>query len=161
MAKIDKLLTKAQEYLDPNEEVQECVLGAYETEILGNDSVRNGIFIATDKRVVFYAKKLTGYELESFPLENISSFESGKGMLGHKISFFASGNKVKMKWIQGENVQDFISYVRDNMGKRQSSSAPSESSNSVDELRQLAELRDAGIITEEEFTQKKKQVLGI
>lgn len=155
--KLNKLLEKGKEYLDNEETVQQCVLGAYETEILGKDSVRNGIFMATEKRVVFYAKKLGGYDLESFPLENISSFESGKSMMGHKISFFASGNKVKMKWIQGDNVEEFVNFVRNNMGKKQTSE---NTNNSVDELKKLAELRDAGILTEEEFTQKKKQILG-
>jgi hypothetical protein len=40
--------------------------------------------------------------------------------------------------------------------------APAETgSDSVAELKQLAELKDAGILTEEEFAAKKAQVLGI
>ena len=31
----------------------------------------------------------------------------------------------------------------------------------IEELKKLAELRDLGIITEEEFQQKKKELLGI
>ena len=54
---------------------------------------------ATDQRIVFYAKKLGGYDVESFTFGNISSFEQSKSMMGHQISFFASGNKVTLKWI--------------------------------------------------------------
>jgi hypothetical protein len=36
-----------------------------------------------------------------------------------------------------------------------------EATSSTDELTKLAELKDQGIITEEEFTAKKKQILGI
>ena len=67
MAKRDKLLAGAAEHLDAGESVEAAVLGTYETEIAGSDSVRSGILIATDRRLVFFAKKVTGYELESFP----------------------------------------------------------------------------------------------
>lgn len=53
--------------------------------------------LATDQRVVFYAKKLGGYDLESFSYGNISSFEQSKTMMGYQVSFFASGNKVRLK----------------------------------------------------------------
>lgn len=38
---------------------------------------------------------------------------------------------------------------------------PPAQDNSLSELKQLAELKDQGIITEEEFAAKKKQILGI
>ena len=51
--------------------------------------------IATNKRLIFFAKKLTGFDLEVFPYKNISSFEMGKNLMGHHVSFFASGNKAQ------------------------------------------------------------------
>ena len=91
MAKIDRLLERAKEHFDEGEQPLQTVLGAYETKVMGSDSVRNGIFIATDQRLLFYAKKLTGFDLEAFPYANISSMEMGKNLMGHYISFFASG----------------------------------------------------------------------
>ena len=92
------------------------MLGAYETKILGQDSARNGILMATDERLVFYAKKLGGYDLEMFPYANISSIEMSKGMvMGHKISFFASGNKVSMKWIHEGDIKGLVATVKDRM----------------------------------------------
>ncbi len=35
------------------------------------------------------------------------------------------------------------------------------SQNQINQLRQLGELRDQGILTEEEFAAKKKQILGL
>jgi Short C-terminal domain len=40
-------------------------------------------------------------------------------------------------------------------------STPQAQSSTADELKKLAELKDLGILTEEEFTAKKKQLLGI
>lgn len=39
--------------------------------------------------------------------------------------------------------------------------APAASGDSVEQLKQFAELRDQGILTEEEFAAKKKQLLGL
>jgi Bacterial PH domain/Short C-terminal domain len=158
VGKLEKLVKLAQEHLDQDEQIIASVLGAYESKIMGRDTVRNGVFLATDKRILFYGKKMMGYDLEVFPYENISSFEIGKGILGRSISFFASGNKVKMKWINQGEVDKFIEYVRENVGKK---SETKSSTNAADEIKKLAELKDAGILTEEEFEAKKKQLLGI
>jgi hypothetical protein len=37
---------------------------------------------------------MSGYDLEVLPYSHLSSFESGKGMTGHHIKFYASGNEV-------------------------------------------------------------------
>jgi len=39
--------------------------------------------------------------------------------------------------------------------------APAPADNTTEQLQQLAALKDQGILTEEEFTAKKKQLLGI
>jgi len=91
-------------HLDADEEILASVMGAYETEIMGNDSVRNGVFLATNRRLVFFAKKLTGFDFESFPYDKISSLEAGKNLMGKKVTFFASGNKAAMKWINDGDV---------------------------------------------------------
>ena len=40
-------------------------------------------------------------------------------------------------------------------------SSPSPSNSGVDDLEKLSELKEKGVITEEEFQQKKKQILGL
>lgn len=174
MAGLDKNLQHLQEHLDAGETVEAAVLGTYETKKLGNDWTRNGIFAATNRRVVFFAKKLGGYDLESFPYENISSFESGKGMMGHTLTFHASGNSGRMKWIQqADAIGRLVEIVRGRMGKGVSASAvgatppppppvthPSAPADDpYEKLRKLAELKDQGILTVEEFEAKKTVLL--
>jgi hypothetical protein len=165
VAKLDKLIAQAREHLDEGEDVVSAVQGTYETKIAGNDSVRKGAFIATDRRLVFYAKKLTGYDLESYPYDHISSIEMGKSMMGHQVTFFASGNKVHMKWIDGkQDVAGFISTVRARMkggarGGADTGATPEPDLS--DQIRRLAQLRDEGLVTEEEFQAKKAQLLGL
>ena len=75
MANYKKNLRLVEEHLQQDEVIKYSIFGAYNCKILGKNSARNGVFIVTNSRIVFFAKKLIGYNLESFPLENISSFE--------------------------------------------------------------------------------------
>jgi hypothetical protein len=164
VAKIDKYIEKAKEHFDAGEELAFVVFGAYESKIMGKDTVRNGVMLATNQRILFYGKRTFGYDLEVFPYENVSSIEMGKSMMGHHIAFFSSGNKVKMKWINQGDIPGFINHVKATIGKspaKTRAAATQKSSSVADEIRRFAELRDSGVITEEEFDAKKKQLLGI
>jgi hypothetical protein len=162
VSKIEKLLAGAQDHLDAGEEVLEAVQGTYEVKIMGSDSYRSGILLATDRRVVFYAKKLTGFDLESFPYQNISSIEMGKKLTGHHLTFFASGNRVSMKHINDlKRLDGFLEIVRGRMnGGAQPISVPTfDGPDVVDQIKRLGELRDSGVLTELEFEEKKADLL--
>ncbi len=125
MAKLDQLQKKAQEHLKPDEEILAAVLGAYGPKVLGQDDLRNGILMATDRRVIFCAKKLGGYDLEVFPYRDIYSIEMTKGMvMGHKIAFFAYGNKVSMKRIYIGDIKGLVATVKERMESGDSTAAP-------------------------------------
>lgn len=161
MAKIDKLVAEASTHLQPGEAAISSVMGAYECKVMGKDSVRNGVFLATDRRIFFFGKKMFGYDSESFPYSSISSMEIGKGMMGKTVSFFASSNKVKMKWINAGDFDGFMNVVQSNIGKKPEPIAQQQQPDAADQLQKLAALRDSGILTEDEFTAKKRQILGI
>jgi len=166
MAKEEKLVDLAREHLDPDEEVRASALGAYETKRMGNDTVRQGVLIATQRRVVFYAKRLGGFDLESFPYKNISSFEAGKNLMGGTVSFFASSNKVTVKWIAPAASADvLVRVVRKIMEESPEIQPAPEAAvaapdTAIEKIQKLAGLKDAGILTEEEFTAKKAQLLA-
>lgn len=167
MAKLDRLVGQAHEHLEPGEVVLAAVQGSYETKILGSDTTRAGVLLATDRRIVFYAKKLGGFDLESFPYRGVSSFEQSKSMMGFSVAFFASGNRVHMKWIPATNdVVLFTDVIKRHLHAG-SSGVPAQ----VDEpanaqrdtmslLRQLGELREAGVLTQQEFDDKKAELLS-
>lgn len=158
MAKIDRLTKQAKEHLETDESIIAVVLGQYEGEMFGQDTLRTGIFIATVEKIVLYCKTLFGYELEVFPYSNISSIEMGKGAGGYSIKFFASNNAVRMKWIRTGDVQQFIEYVRSKIEKTTQEDTPTV--DIPDQIRKLAELKNQGILTEKEFESKKKELLA-
>ena len=160
--KIMKQVKPATEHLEPNEVIHEGVFGAYETKSLGNETIKNGVFLATNKRLFFYGKRTFGFDSESFPYENISSFEFSKKAMGYKISFYASGNKVDMKWINSGDVDSFVEFVKGKMNApRQNTPNQQHEKSPIEEVKELKELLDMGIITSEEFEFKKKQLLGL
>ncbi|MNH78560.1 hypothetical protein D3C73_308660 [compost metagenome] len=163
MAKIDKLASLASEHLQQGEQILVTVMGAYETKIMGQDTLKTGVLLATNCRLFFFGKRTFGFDSESFPYETISSFEYSKGLMGSTVSFFASGNKVKMKWINKGDVSSFISTVQSNLGKKNSNSNSNNPlmNDVADQIKKLADLRDSGVLTEEEFTHKKKQLLNL
>jgi len=160
MANYKKNLELVKEHLQKGEEIKSSIFGTYECKVMGGDSIRYGIFVATDTRMVFFAKKLIGYDLETFPFDNISSIEKSKGMMGHRIAFFASGNKSTMKWINKGDVDEFTNYVNSQIGKKHSASNTQQSDDIPSQIKKLAELRDQGILTDDEFNQKKSELLS-
>lgn len=160
MGKIDRLTRHAKKHFELSEDPIAVVLGAYECKIMGQDSARNGIMLATEDRVLFYGKKLTGFDAEEIPYGNISSLEMGKGLLGHVISFFASGNKVKMKWIQKGDVAGLVGAVRSRIGQSTTDSNISSIQDDIPgQIEKLGKLRDQSLLTEEEFRDKKAELL--
>ena len=162
--KKDKLLTQMDEHLS-DETVLAAVEGTYETKLMGNDHTRGGVLVATDKRLLFFAKKMGGFQLESFPYSNISSFEQGKSMMGGQLSFFASGNKVQVKWIQDPDLPKLVEAVRNQTSHSAPSSAPAPAPaptavDPMEQLKKLAELRDAGLLTPDEFEEKRTQIVA-
>ena len=71
--------------------------------------------------------------------------------------FLNSGEKVDI--VLSKNLKEFMEVVRKLMQK--SKSGVSGEASYIGELEKLAQLKDRGVITEEEFQAKKKQILGL
>lgn len=115
--KKSRLLGKAKSHLDSDETVLGFAEGICKSKWMGSktERKRKGLFLATETRLVFYGKRIFGYHLESFPYRKISSFETGKGLMGTFITLFAKGNKVSMRWIAKGDAQALASLVRERM----------------------------------------------
>ncbi len=142
------------------EEVLSAVIGAVDGKYLGVNGKQNGVLVLTPTRVLFYWKKmLGGYKSEDYPLEKISSINSGKGMMTSNVKIHASGNSLEMDWIpKDDNADEFVKAVKAQMTAYKPSTAQPVI-DPADQIKKLADLRDAGILTEEEFSAKKKQLL--
>jgi hypothetical protein len=161
MAGLEKNLELLRKHLYAGEEVQAAVLGVYETEVMGKKRTRFGILAATSHRVVFFGKKMGGYDFESFPYNAISSIEQSKGLWRYSLALFTSaGNAAKMKQINDPDVPGFVSIVRERMGKDASPAGVAGVAGVADELSKLAALRDGGLLSLSEWERATALHLG-
>lgn len=160
--KLEKLMAGAQQLYQEGETMQAAIGGTYEGNFAGNDIVRDCVLVATDARVIFFALRLGGYDHESFPYGRISSIDSGKTLMGHKVTLYASGNTVSIKWVKDPGLPGFLEYVNARLTEGSAArSQPSASEPDVlDQLRKLGELRTAGVITADDFETKKTELLS-
>lgn len=64
------------------------------------------------------------------------------------------------------NVSSIVSAIRSLVAQRYQPAAPSPSGlgsepDAIDQVKRLGELRDSGLLSDEEFQQKKRQLLGL
>ncbi|MBM0354284.1 hypothetical protein EFT04_07315 [Staphylococcus pseudintermedius] len=159
-------------FLHEKEKIAHSIFGAYETKTLGTDTIRHGVLAATDERVIFCAKRLSGYDSEIFHYHKISTFELSKKVMGNIITFYSSGNKVSIKWIRNDELNAFIDYVNKkingNEANSQNNLVPDHDTfyddnelENLNKLKLLKELLEIDAITQKEFEDKKKKLLNL
>ncbi|MQF66305.1 SHOCT domain-containing protein [SAR202 cluster bacterium AC-647-P02_OGT_505m] len=80
-----------------------------------------------------------------------------------------SMSKIKVSRLDKSDAEETISAIATSLHKSDSGDSPmsaqnvveSDSTSNLDELEKLASLRDKGILTEDEFNSKKKELLGL
>ena len=85
--------------------------------------------------------------------------------MGHRtISMFYSNNSMEFKTFEKkEFIDEFVFKIKSSLKEPTSISADSGGSNELtfaEKLEKLAELHKAGILTDEEFSAKKSEILG-
>ena len=114
----------------------------------------------TDKRV--YGKTIFGRSVD-LPIDSISAVGSG---MFNKIVVATSSGKIKFLFIENsqavrEEILQLLMLRQDEKKFDIKPIEPVAKISDADELKKYKELLDSGIITQEEFDQKKKQILGL
>lgn len=114
----------------------------------------------------------SGAGTEMIPVKNISSVVTKRdGLMFTKIVVVASGNTIDFR-VPHDAAPGIKSLLTDLVLGHvpapghtppppvQPSASPSQTGSAVEQLQQLAQLRDAGILTDEEFAAKKTEILA-
>lgn len=130
----------------------------------GDKTQHNGMFILTNQRACFYRKGLFGEVFETMPISKITSVET-KSFMGHRILVLhTSHDELKFKTFEDkslfDNAHGRLEALRDYKELSQAQAAPAIADNPMEQLRKLGELRDAGVLTEDEFSSKKAELLA-
>lgn len=154
-----------ERHLQPGESVVTWAIGSIgEAFGSGDKQLINGVLIVTQSRVAFYRKGFLGEVLQTMPLKSITSIER-KSTLGFRsIKIHTSHDDLNFKLFGAAEEQALVAAIEAGRGTH-AAAAPAgvvatSSSDHLDVLRKLGELKQAGVLTEEEFQRKKAELLA-
>ncbi|GHE33351.1 hypothetical protein GCM10017673_40360 [Streptosporangium violaceochromogenes] len=148
-------IRKLIEYLWDDEQVHLMSGGQY--------GAGTGLVVLTNRRLLFVKDGVMSKTTEDFPLDKISSVQWSSGMLLGTLIVFASGNKAEIKNMDKKDGKQVADTLRERLASGTARPAqvagPTAGSDVYDLLRKLGELRDAGVLTAEEFEAKKAELI--
>jgi hypothetical protein len=102
---------------------------------------------------------------EDFQLDKITSVQWDSGPLTGTITIFTAGSKAEIKNVNKDGGKEMADLVRQRLSALKPSapvdgSGGPASTDIPDQIRKLGELRDAGILTPDEFEAKKAELLS-
>jgi hypothetical protein len=112
---------------------------------------------------VLLAGGYAAYKLTTRDTEKIEDYTGKPAEDLTEEELVAAMDKLGIKSIElDENDQAYIEQAdAEDASAPASSDAPSDEPDYINELEQLAQLRDEGVITEDDYDAKKKQLLGL
>ena len=125
------------------------------------------LIVCTNRRVLMLDKGMIyGLELIDIPLDRINSISHTKGLIFGTISITDGAKTRTIENIDKNTVSYFADIVNKEIElfKQSKNTQPTQVVNSVsvaDELIKFKQLLDIGVLTQEEFDIKKKELLGI
>jgi len=125
-----------------------------------------GIALLTDRRFLFYYKSLFGKIIkEEFPLNTISSISFHKGVMSGSLHVYAANvGEIIIEPCDNNNAGRIAEAWQLLLTERNliaADPANEPASDTVIELEKWHSLKEKGIITEEEYNLKKKQILNL
>lgn len=134
------------------------------------DGNKFAILVLSQSRVSLLRSSTFGrVSNEDLLLSSITSVEQKKGTMASDILLHASGNGLKLEWVMNGEAEGFAAAVRAAINGAKSSASPSavtvaalprRSSEQIKQaVRDLAELRDEGLLTNTQFEEKKAALL--
>ncbi len=155
--------------IEESETLESLIGGTYRAE---QDTSRfhkhNGIAVATSKRVLFVDKGVLGSsEVSEMPYRNIEAitYSTGLMMAGVQITGRGIASFRIEDIVEKDSVKPFVDCVRGHLeaahAPQASAPQPAAPLSAADEIEKLASLMERGVLTQEEFDAKKKQLLGL
>ncbi|MFX0142173.1 MAG: PH domain-containing protein [Candidatus Hodarchaeota archaeon] len=125
----------------------------------------SGLLFITDKRIIFYLKVLLGrYQQIIFQYEHINSVYGGKGITGDKIDIKALTDNVSIDYIPKGDGTIALDYINEHIEEFKTQKVEvvrggTPTVDIIEQIEKLGQLREKGLITEEEFERKKTELL--
>lgn len=136
--------------------------------IFGNDRDRKssfkGIFTAvTDKRIVIAVPQFLGDDERHIPYRSVTSVDLDTGLMARRVSLQTKGQTYHIQ-AQGpskDELREAMKFVREKVEEahQPQQAVVANEPDPTEQLRNLKELHDEGVLTDEEFEEKKSALL--
>ena len=152
------------DYLDPGEKVHYLFTGNKGLEINGEKEMDRGPTrtVITDRRIFIKAKTgIIGTEYQSIRFDTISGVSLKRGMVMASLIIISSTVKYKVRLMEASGPQaeignKAVEFIRK---KIENTEGVKTSDDPLDKLERLEELKNSGTISEEEFMNKKSELM--
>lgn len=149
-----KELKELPKILEVNEDIKYLVSGMWESKTY--------VIVATNLRVIFLDIGMVyGTTKHELQYDKISSVSYKKGVLLSEIDVYHGSHKITIENIPNNYVDKMVDTIRQQTGKENKSDIQNNTISIPDEIIKYKALLDDGIITNEEFEKKKKELLNI
>lgn len=133
----------------------------------GQYADKQGLVVLTDERLFFFEKSLGSETVEEFPLTVINSLSISKKMTGETLRIFSFGNQSEIKSMMHGQADALVRAYNATKHTPDSSllnpAAPASEpvhDEPFAQIERLGELREKGLLSDEEFETKKTEILG-
>lgn len=118
----------------------------------------------SNKRVVVHVPQLLGDDERSIPYSNITSVDLDTGLVNKRISLQTPGQTYHIEAHEPdkEEVRNTTKFIRNKINKNKEQNVVVKGNTEPDpteQIKKIKELHDQGVLTDEEFEQKKQSLL--
>ena len=157
-------IAKAKHVLADDEVILDVTTGMGAVRRMGSETRRNGALLATDRRVIFFTKKLGGYEMSDHVYSLLTAVDYKKGLVYGNINLSASGDHYHISMIPKADIERVAQCIRSQMSTvKLHESSPGTSGLDAkipEQIKKLSILHKQGILTDAEFSAKKAELLA-
>jgi hypothetical protein len=119
-----------------------------------------GVALATNQRLVFYGSLVLNVEQVSYPISNITTARVEKRFTNNELVVTSAGPAIastfQIRTPLDIGLERVARALNDAIAE---DSKPSVASDPIEQLEALGRLRDSGVLTDEEFEEKKAELL--
>lgn len=174
----EKTVSKIDDIVDPDEKIHYLAKeagGGVDVEgsgagssLFGDDRSRKTGTVgfvrtaATNKRVLVKVPQALGSDERSIPYRNITSVDLDLGMVYKRLSLQTPGQTyhIDIGGLSKDDCREMARFVREKTSDAQETgNDSSEGNDPVEQLERLRDLKEDGVLTEEEFEEKKNDLL--
>lgn len=116
--------------------------------------------LITNERLIVWARGILTGSTDSFHYSDISSCEEARGLLLGEIVINVRGAKERMRSMVRKDVPIAAKMIRDQIAKQHNQKNKQTPESIPEQIKKLSELKDLGVLTETEFTEKKQILLN-